>query len=127
MYKQRMDIFPEVMKGVNNAIGAISKQFVEECRLKDLSKFEERFDKLITLNQGLLQAAGMSTPTIDLFIAKLASLKVSAKITGAGGGGCVLVNAGNGENDDRIEALSVEMGMVVYKVEMGVPGVALVE
>ena len=38
----------------------------------------------------MLKAIGVSSKRIDVLVEKLYDLKISAKITGAGGGGCVI-------------------------------------
>ncbi len=51
---------------------------------------DEKFiDELISINQSMLRAIGVSNPQIDELIAKLERNGLKAKITGAGGGGCI--------------------------------------
>jgi mevalonate kinase len=46
-------------------------------------------EELISINQSLLRALGVSTPQIDRIISELEEKGIKAKITGAGGGGCI--------------------------------------
>lgn len=51
----------------------------------------ERLGELMTINHGLLQGMGVSTPALDAACAAAVSAGASgAKLTGAGGGGCMI-------------------------------------
>jgi len=74
---------PEVVEKIFDAIDLIS---LEASRnMGDI----EFVNELIALNQSLLRAIGVSTPEIDELIARFERGGLVAKITGAGGGGCV--------------------------------------
>lgn len=81
VYKLRTR-YPELTDKIFDAIDLLA---CEAAKLKDLEKIEE----LISINQSLLRAIGVSTPEIDETIAKLERQGFKAKITGAGGGGCI--------------------------------------
>ncbi|MEM0332690.1 MAG: hypothetical protein QXO73_06925 [Archaeoglobaceae archaeon] len=89
---------------------AIEVLVCEAARCNDLEKLEE----LISINQSLLRAIGVSTPEIDEKIAKLEREGFKAKITGAGGGGCIY-----GIVKDRIPegSLVVEVSYDGAKIE----------
>ncbi len=74
--------YPELIDKIFDAIDLLA---CEAARFNDLEKLEE----LIYINQSLLRAIGVSTPEIDETIAKLERQGFKAKITGAGGGGCI--------------------------------------
>lgn len=74
---------PEVLERIFDAIDAIS---LEASKNMDDADF---INELISINQSLLRAIGVSTPEIDKLIAKFEKEGIAAKITGAGGGGCV--------------------------------------
>jgi hypothetical protein len=75
---------------------AKSWQFPDEClptgdittvlRAKEEAKFEE----LVGMSQGFLQCLGVSHVSIAVVCQITAAFKLQSKLTGAGGGGCVL-------------------------------------
>lgn len=73
---------PEVVDKIFDAIDAISLE------ASDVGS-TERLEELIAINQSLLRAIGVSNPEIDRTIAELERMGLKAKITGAGGGGCI--------------------------------------
>lgn len=73
---------PEVVDKIFDAIDAISLE------ASDVGS-AERLEELIAINQSLLRAIGVSNPEIDRTIAELERMGLKAKITGAGGGGCI--------------------------------------
>ena len=89
------------MKHVRNRITQDSKReylafiesIVNEFTLA-LEQFILSLELLISLfnrAQNALEKLGVSTPKIDSFLHSIASFPVGAKITGAGGGGCLLL------------------------------------
>lgn len=84
------DEYPGVIDAVFDVIDNISISSVEYLQNKDL----KALTKLIHLNQCMLNSIDVSTEIIDLLIQNLSRSGVTAKITGAGGGGCV-VGVGN--------------------------------
>ncbi|KAK1549160.1 hypothetical protein Q3G72_006869 [Acer saccharum] len=86
---------PEVMGSVFNAVDSISKELsiiLESPALDDLSKTEkeEKLEELMEMNQGLLQCMGVSHASIETVLRTTLKYKLASKLTGAGGGGCVL-------------------------------------
>ncbi len=75
--------YPEVIERIFDAIDAIALEASD--KIDDFNRLKE----LIAINQSLLRAIGVSTPQIDALIAELEDQGYAAKITGAGGGGCV--------------------------------------
>uniref|UniRef100_A0A7C3M9E9 Mevalonate kinase n=1 Tax=Archaeoglobus fulgidus TaxID=2234 RepID=A0A7C3M9E9_ARCFL len=73
---------PEVIERIFDSIDAISLEAAEITS-------EDRLEELIAINQSLLRAIGVSNPEIDRTIAELERKGLRAKITGAGGGGCI--------------------------------------
>ncbi|KAK7284336.1 hypothetical protein RJT34_19081 [Clitoria ternatea] len=51
---------------------------------------EEKIGELMEMNQGLLQCMGVSHSTIETVLRTTLKYKLASKLTGAGGGGCVL-------------------------------------
>ncbi|KAK6233139.1 hypothetical protein SCA6_003212 [Theobroma cacao] len=86
---------PEVMGSVLNAIEFISEEWsniIQSHALDDLSLAanEERLIELMEMNQGLLLSIGVSHAAIETVLQTTMKYKLASKLTGAGGGGCVL-------------------------------------
>ena len=64
----------------------------EECGPQLVFKTEQevRLQELVEMNQGLLQGIGVSHLSIESICQVTASYRLQSKLTGAGGGGCVL-------------------------------------
>lgn len=79
---------PEIVGPVFQAIGAISARAVSLMREQRL----EELGELMNVNHGLLEALGVGTRDLcDLiYAARGAGHALGAKITGAGGGGCMI-------------------------------------
>lgn len=90
---------PEVLERIFDAIDAIS---LEASRNMGDTDF---INELISINQSLLRAIGVSTPEIDELIAKFEKDGMIVKVTGAGGGGCVfgIFNGKRPENSMVVE------------------------
>jgi mevalonate kinase len=79
--------FPEIMNLMNAAANHLSRQFIEALKSDALNRLGELMD----INQGLLMAIGVSHEALDrLVYAARASGALGAKLTGAGGGGCMI-------------------------------------
>lgn len=81
------DEYPEIVEDIMDAMEDIAdkgrKILTEDGDLKELGK-------LMNINNGLLEAIGVSTKELsDLVFASRISGALGAKITGAGGGGCM--------------------------------------
>lgn len=86
---------PDAMSSVFNAVDSISKELstiIESPTPDDLSitEKEERLEELMEMNQGLLQCMGVSHSSIETVLRTTLKFKLASKLTGAGGGGCVL-------------------------------------
>lgn len=64
----------------------------DECEIRGVPRTTEevRLEELVEMNQGLLQAIGVSHLCIESIVQTTSSYKLQSKLTGAGGGGCVL-------------------------------------
>ncbi|KAK8588917.1 hypothetical protein V6N13_087811 [Hibiscus sabdariffa] len=86
---------PDAMCSVLNAIEAISDEWstiIQSHAVDDLclSANEEKLGELMEMNQGLLFSIGVSHASIETILRTTMKYKLASKLTGAGGGGCVL-------------------------------------
>ena len=86
---------PDSMSFVFNAVDSISKELASIIQSPvgdDLSVTgkEEKIEELMEMNQGLLQSMGVSHSSIETVLRTTLKYKLASKLTGAGGGGCVL-------------------------------------
>ncbi|KAK4476691.1 hypothetical protein RD792_015851 [Penstemon davidsonii] len=83
------------MSSVFNAVDSISNELatIIQSPVSDdlaITEKEEKLGELMEMNQGLLQCMGVSHASIETVIRTTLKYKLSTKLTGAGGGGCVL-------------------------------------
>lgn len=86
---------PEAMASVFNAVDSISTELatiIQSPAPDDLSltEKESKIEELMEMNQGLLQCMGVSHASIETVLRTTLKYKLASKLTGAGGGGCVL-------------------------------------
>ncbi|GMI65609.1 mevalonate kinase, MEVALONATE KINASE [Hibiscus trionum] len=86
---------PDAMCSVLNAIEAISDEWstiIQSHAVDDLclSANEEKLGELMEMNQGLLFSIGVSHASIETILRTTMKYKLASKLTGGGGGGCVL-------------------------------------
>ena len=77
-----------------DAIGAISSEFQSMIQVGSLASLGSSLLELVRLNQALLQAIGVSHPSLErvaTLVHQVAGDRAAAKLTGAGGGGCAIV------------------------------------
>lgn len=83
----------------------------------------EQLGELMNLNQGLLDSLGVSTQQLDnLTIAARSSGAWGAKLSGAGGGDCMIALVSN-QKRSLVESAIVSAGGQVLTVEANAPGV----
>jgi len=92
---ERMLRHPEIMAFVFSAVDSISKELTSILKSPtpdelSLTEKEEKIEELMEMNQGLLQSMGVSHATIETVLRTTLKYKLASKLTGAGGGGCVL-------------------------------------
>ncbi|XP_021624286.1 mevalonate kinase isoform X2 [Manihot esculenta] len=86
---------PNAMSFVFNAVDSISNELaniIQSPASDDVSitQKEEKLEELMEMNQGLLQCMGVSHASIETVLRTTLKYKLASKLTGAGGGGCVL-------------------------------------
>ena len=80
--------YPDIVEPIFSAIGAISNRAVPLIRDNRL----EELGRLMNFNHGLLEALGVGTRELSelVYAARGAGRAPGAKLTGAGGGGCMI-------------------------------------
>jgi mevalonate kinase len=120
--KRLRDAFPEVLDPVIKAIGEISRRArraIESGRLEELGQ-------LMNVNHGLLEAMGVSTSKLSQMVyAARAAGALGSKITGAGGGGCVVALAP--QREEEVIAALKAIGATAFKASSTSDGVRVEE
>ena len=86
---------PNAMSFIFNAVDSISNELANIIQTPapdeiSVTEKEEKLEELMEMNQGLLQSMGVSHASIETVLRTTLKYKLSSKLTGAGGGGCVL-------------------------------------
>ncbi|XP_058077729.1 mevalonate kinase isoform X2 [Magnolia sinica] len=86
---------PEAMTAVFTAVDSISKELAAIIQspasdMLAITEKEDKLEELMEMNQGLLQCMGVSHSSIETVLRTTLKYKLASKLTGAGGGGCVL-------------------------------------
>jgi mevalonate kinase len=115
-------IYPDVVGPIFQAIGAISERalpLLREGRLEELGS-------LMNMNHGLLEALGVSTRELSelVYAARGAGGALGAKLTGAGGGGCMIALPPARGPGDIITAIRQARGRA-FSIRTGCEGVRL--
>ncbi|RZS21015.1 hypothetical protein BHM03_00053602 [Ensete ventricosum] len=92
---ERASRHPDAMASVFTAVDFVSKELsaiIQSPAQDDISitAREEKIEELMEMNQGLLQCMGVSHAAIEMVLRITLKYKLASKLTGAGGGGCVL-------------------------------------
>jgi mevalonate kinase len=111
--------FPEIMNLMNAAANHVSRQFIDALKRDALNRLGEIMD----INQGLLMAIGVSHEALErLVYAARANGALGAKLTGAGGGGCMIALATLDGRERVSEAIRRAGGtpIIAKKADQGV-------
>jgi mevalonate kinase len=111
--------FPEIMNLMNAAANHLSRQFIDALKSDALNRLGELMD----INQGLLMAIGVSHEALDrLVYAARENGALGAKLTGAGGGGCMIALATLDGRERVSEAIRRAGGtpIIAKKADQGV-------
>ncbi|ALV62603.1 Mevalonate kinase [Thermococcus sp. 2319x1] len=110
--RKNYEEMPEIIEPILNSIGKLVEK-AREVILADYDK-EIKFQllgRLMNINHGLLDALGVSTKSLsDLVYASREAGALGAKITGAGGGGCMYALA-PGRQSEVATAIKIAGGM----------------
>ena len=114
--------YPEIVEPIFQAIGAISARaipLIREHRLMELGE-------LMNVNHGLLEAMGVGTKDLCelVYAARETGCALGAKITGAGGGGCMIALPTSSGTTALITSLRQARGLA-SAVKTGCKGVKL--
>lgn len=115
----RRNAFPRIMNKIIKSGGYISIEATEALKNGDLKKLGE----LMNINHGLLSAIGVSTELLDKLVnAAKSANALGAKLTGAGGGGCMIALSAPGNEDAIAYAIEKAGGssLKAKKVDEGV-------
>ncbi|KAI7688113.1 hypothetical protein SSS_04307 [Sarcoptes scabiei] len=132
--RKRFDLYPELSEQVMITIGMISKQIWQSLKQKDNADLSD----CIKLNQNLLEYLDVGHPKISEIIEIAKRNGFVAKLTGAGGGGIVMIyldcknpsTIEHQNNQEREFSLIDELlskKFEIYRVTLGVKGVTAIE
>ncbi|ATZ60758.2 MAG: mevalonate kinase [Methanosarcinales archaeon Met12] len=112
--------YPDVVQMIFNAIGAIAKRGEHLIEEGDCSAIGE----LMNINQGLLESLGVGCPELSaqIYAARDAGA-FGAKITGAGGGGCMVALVSH-DHAEKVAKAIEEAGGRAIKARVTEVGVA---
>jgi mevalonate kinase len=115
-------LYPDIVEPIFDAIGAISARAVPLIRAGQ----QEELGKLMNVNQGLLEAMGVCTRELSelVYAARGAGAALGAKLTGAGGGGCMIALPSPGNQVALVTALRQARGRA-FLVRTGCEGVRM--
>lgn len=82
---------------------------IVESVVEQLKSSGQTTNENVARNQELLKEITVSHEKIDLIVQIAASHKLSAKLTGAGGGGCVFVLIPSGTTNDVVDNLKASL------------------
>lgn len=132
--RNKYEKYPSIMKPILEAVDAISVTFLQilQTSLANDSQnneaFYSSFEELIDINQALLKAFGVSHVAIDRICHVTSKNNFHSKLTGAGGGGCVLTILRPDVMAEDIQKLKNELseeGFECRETEIGGTGIMI--
>ncbi|CAM0150075.1 unnamed protein product [Urochloa decumbens] len=124
---ERASRHPDAMASVFHAVNSISEELssIVELAAEDeiaITSKEDKLAELMEMNQGLLQCMGVSHSSIETVLQTTLKYSLVSKLTGAGGGGCVLTLIPTLSANIVLEKVATELeshGFRCFKVEVG--------
>lgn len=125
-------MMPAIVEPILEAIGSISNEIMGMISERDFEKrpqsAHDKFGKLISMNHALLASLGVSHPRIERVCQNADAASIGAsKLTGAGGGGCVIIVLRDGVSDAAVhdfEQRLCQEGFLALKTDLGARGVS---
>lgn len=119
---------PKSVRTILRAMGQIATEFVSGLSAEDsIAQSKLLFFERFRLNQHLLRSVGVSHPVIDSIceiVSNVGDTDAAAKLTGAGGGGCVIVAFDEAKSEAIQHALRVRFPALSFlPTHVGGPGV----
>jgi len=117
--RERRGRFTKILDQIMGVGDMVSARAVDALRRGDLNELGELMD----INQGLLSAIGVSTAQLEeLIYASRRAGALGAKLTGAGGGGCMVALSPEGMQEELAEAIRRAGGTAILagKTDVGV-------
>ena len=120
--KRLRDAYPEALDLIMRAVGEVSRRAKRAIESGDI----EKLGHLMNINHGLLEAMGVSTSKLSQMVyAARAAGALGSKITGAGGGGCIVALAP--QREEEVIAALKAIGATAFKVSPTSDGVRVEE
>jgi len=117
--RRRLNDFPEIIEPIVHAAGSLSTSAVKALLNGNL----KRLGELMDINHGFLSAIGVSNEPLDrlVYAAKKAGA-LGAKLTGAGGGGCMIALSTMKDRENIADAIREARGTTIMakKTDTGV-------
>lgn len=115
-------LYPDVVSRIFEAIGGISNRAVSIIESGNL----DELGVLMNVNQGLLEALGVGTRELAelVYAARGAGSALGAKLTGAGGGGCIIALPSSEDGSTIVTALKQAKGKA-FLAKTGAEGVRI--
>ena len=119
---ERRDRHDKIMNAILLSMGILTSQVISEVDNGDLVKLGE----LMNMNQGLLEAIGVSHPLISQLTWDLNKMgALGSKLTGAGGGGCMIALFNSLKDTESIRTKLIKTGVEVIITEASPVGVVI--
>ncbi|CAI2164394.1 12074_t:CDS:10 [Funneliformis geosporum] len=125
------DKYPHIVDPIFEAIEGISLSFNEIVNSgASQSELNKKFEELIDLNHYLLNSLGVGHSSIDRVREITAQHSLHSKLTGAGGGGCVLTLLRDDVTSDeitKVKSALATLGFECFETQVGGNGVSVID
>ncbi len=119
--KKQLDENPRGIESLFNEMDLLAQEGLASLESKDWKKT----GTLMNQNQKFLQELGVSTEKIDRLIQDISDTVYGAKITGAGGGGCIFALPKEGA-EPKIRGIAERLGCRLLEAQIRTEGVSCV-